>query len=43
MNSPSYANTGDSGWSLVRFRTRNAAPEKFHTLEDVLGTLVGES
>ena len=41
--SPSYANTGDTGWSLVRFRTGNAAPENFHTLEDVLGTLVDES
>ena len=35
--------TGDTGWSLVRFRTGNAAPEDFHTLEDVFGTLVEES
>jgi type III restriction enzyme len=40
---PSYNTNGDTGWSLVRFRTGNAAPENFSTLEDVLGTLVEES
>jgi type III restriction enzyme len=41
--SPTYATTSDMGWSLVRFRTGNAAPENFHLLEDVLATLVEES
>ena len=41
--SPAYATTGDTGWSLVRHRIGNAAPENFHTLEDVLATLVEES
>jgi hypothetical protein len=40
---PALPYTGDTGWSLVRFRTGNAAPENFHTLEDVLGTLAEES
>ena len=41
--SPSFVSTGDSGWSLVRFRIGNAAPENFQTLEEVLATLVDES
>ena len=41
--SPSFVSTGDTGWSLVRFRTGNAAPENFQTLEEVLTTLVYES
>jgi type III restriction enzyme len=40
---PSYNSNGDTGWSLVRFRIGNAAPENFNSLEDVLGTLVDES
>lgn len=39
----SYASTGDTGWSLVRFRTGNAAPENFENLGDLLATLVEES
>ena len=41
--SPSFVSTGDTGWSLVRFRIGNAAPENFQTLEEVLTTLVDES
>jgi type III restriction enzyme len=41
--SPTYASTGDDGWSLVRFRIGNAAPENFNTLDEVLGVLVDES
>jgi type III restriction enzyme len=41
--SPTYAETGETGWSLVRYRTGNAAPENFLTLQEVLGTLAEES
>ena len=41
--SPSYAAIGETGWSLVRFRIGNAAPENFQTLEEALGNLVEES
>lgn len=41
--SPTYASIGDTGWSLVRHRIGNAAPENFHTLEEVLLTLIEES
>ena len=39
----SHASIGDAGWSLVRFRTGNAAPENFESLGDLLATLVEES
>ena len=32
-----------NGWSLLRFRTGNAAPETFDSIDDVLTTLVNES
>lgn len=41
--SSSYATTADRGWSLVRFRLGNAAPENFETLDDALSALVDES
>ena len=41
--SPTYAETGEAGWSLVRHRMGNAAPENFHTLEEVIGALIEES
>ncbi len=41
--SSSYATIGETGWSLVRFRLGNAAPENFQTLEDLLAVIVEES
>jgi type III restriction enzyme len=41
--SPTFANTGDDGWSVVRFRTGNAAPENFNTLDEVFAVIVDES
>src|SRR5262249_16445032 len=41
--SPSYVSAGESGWSLVRFRNGNAAPQNFETLDEVLAALVEES
>lgn len=38
-----YTVASEEGWSLLRFRTGNAAPETFDSIDDVLGTLVGES
>jgi type III restriction enzyme len=38
-----YTSAGDSGWSLVRFRTGNAAPQNFDALDEVLAALVEES
>jgi type III restriction enzyme len=40
---PTYTTAGDSGWSLVRFRIGNAAPENFHSLDDLAAALVEES
>jgi type III restriction enzyme len=41
--SSSYASNGDTGWSLLRFRTGNAAPENFQSLDDIFATLLEES
>ena len=41
--SPSYRQTGDTGWSLLRFRLGNAAPENFPSLDELLAALVDES
>lgn len=41
--SSSYTSIGDGGWSLLRFRIGNAAPENFDNLEDLLAALVNES
>ena len=38
-----YTQTADEGWSLLRFRTGNAAPETFDSIDDVLGALINES
>lgn len=38
-----YRQVAGDGWSLLRFRTGNAAPETFDTIDDVLGTLIDES
>jgi adenylate cyclase len=38
-----YKGIGDTGWSLVRFRIGNAAPENFQTLDDLLAAIVEES
>lgn len=39
----SFRKVGEDGWSLVRFRFGNAAPEVFETLADMLTTLAAES
>jgi type III restriction enzyme len=39
----SYNQVGDGGWSLVRFRLGNAAPENFETLDAALAALKSES
>jgi type III restriction enzyme len=41
--SPSFTVLADTGWSLVRFRMGNAAPEYFSGLDDLLKTLADES
>ena len=41
--SSSYSSTSDTGWSLLRFRTGNAAPENFNNLDEVLTILIEES
>lgn len=41
--SPSFVQTADSGWSLMRFRLGNAAPENFDTLDALLEALAEES
>ncbi len=41
--SPTYAETGQPGWCLLRYRTGNVSPENFVTLDEVLGALVEES
>ena len=41
--SSSYVAQSEDGWSLLRFRTGNAAPETFDTLEELFGTLINES
>ncbi len=38
-----YDSLADDGWALVRFRTGNAAPENFDSLDDMMQTLVDES
>ena len=40
---PSYSNTSETGWCLLRFRTGNAAPENFNSLDEVLTILIEES
>jgi type III restriction enzyme len=40
---PNYTLMADDGWSLLRFRTGNAAPETFDSIDEVVGTLVQES
>jgi len=40
---PNYTLMADDGWSLLRFRTGNAAPETFESIDEVVGTLVQES
>lgn len=39
----SYKSVADEGWTLLRFRTGNAAPETFETIDAVLQTLIEES
>jgi type III restriction enzyme len=41
--SATYTSTADDGWSLLRFRTGNAAPETFDDVDAVLETLINES
>lgn len=41
--SSSYTVQSEDGWSLLRFRTGNAAPETFDSLDDVAETLINES
>ena len=41
--SPTYTAVGEIGWSLVRFRIGNAAPENFEALDDLLAAMVEES
>jgi type III restriction enzyme len=38
-----YTQLPDDGWSLLRFRTGNAAPEMFDSIDDLLSTLISES
>jgi type III restriction enzyme len=40
---PDYTLSSNDGWSLLRFRTGNAAPETFDSIDEILGTLVNES
>jgi len=40
---PNYASIADDGWSLLRFRTGNAAPENFDSVDELLATLIDES
>lgn len=35
--------SGDDGWSLLRFRLGNSAPEKFDSLSELFRTLINES
>ena len=41
--SPSFQEIGDDGWSLLRFRMGNAAPENFQSLDEAMTALVEES
>jgi type III restriction enzyme len=38
-----YSMVADGGWSLLRFRTGNAAPETFDSIDDIMSTLIDES
>jgi hypothetical protein len=38
-----YTTVSDDSWTLLRFRTGNAAPETFGTIEEILATLIDES
>lgn len=38
-----YTPVAEDGWSLLRFRTGNAAPETFDSIDDILSTLINES
>ncbi len=40
---PSFKQTSDEGWTVLRFRTGNAGPETFDELDEMLKTLVKES
>lgn len=41
--SSSYTSLSEEGWSLLRFRTGNAAPEVFDSLDEIAETLIQES
>lgn len=38
-----YSLQAEDGWSLLRFRAGNVAPETFDSVDDLLGTLISES
>jgi type III restriction enzyme len=38
-----YTVLADDGWSLLQFRTGNAAPETLDSIDDILSILVCES
>ena len=40
---PNYKPVGDEGWTVLRFRIGNAAPEFFDELDDLLTALIKES
>jgi hypothetical protein len=39
----SYKKIVDAGWTLVRYRLGNSAPEMFDSLDELLAALVAES
>jgi hypothetical protein len=41
--SATYNVQSEDGWSLLRFRTGNAAPEVFDSLDEIADTLIQES
>jgi type III restriction enzyme len=41
--SSSYTSLSEDGWSLLRFRTGNAAPEVFDSLDEIATVLIEES
>jgi hypothetical protein len=41
--SSNYTVNADDGWSLLRFRTGNAAPETFDSIDETLQALINES
>lgn len=40
---PNYTSLADDGWSLLRYRSGNAAPENFDSIDDLISTLIDES